>query len=263
MSVLQFAENLSDRAAADAVRTRIDWKYALGLELDDPGFDYSVLCEFRARLAEDGAADRLLEVMLQRLKEAGLLKPGGRQRTDATHVLGRPRAPVLAGRARPAPGSPALRLQLEAQTHRTPTPRPPRDPGRHDHQAHQDQSGPPERSLNRRYRIWWERPHSTGVESTTPRSSLHSVVSRASVRVTRRMRPAALRTVCCIRSVGEGKGTGAAGGCWRADSHRASEVKPSIACIIAKVTSSTSLSRGTTPTVGRQGVSCGESFRHC
>ncbi|MET7718246.1 IS1182 family transposase [Streptomyces sp. NPDC005407] len=87
VSVLQFAENFSDRAAADAVRTRIDWKYALGLELDDPGFDYSVLCEFRARLAEDGAADRLLEVMLQRLKEAGLLKPGGRQRTDATHVL--------------------------------------------------------------------------------------------------------------------------------------------------------------------------------
>ncbi|MFD7057299.1 transposase [Streptomyces mirabilis] len=87
VSVLQFAEDLSDRAAADEVRTRIDWNYALGLELDDPGFDYSVLREFRARLAEDGAADRLLEVMLQRLKEAGLLNPGGRQGTDATHVL--------------------------------------------------------------------------------------------------------------------------------------------------------------------------------
>ncbi|MFE4821922.1 transposase [Streptomyces sp. NPDC056704] len=87
VSVLQFAENLSDRAAADAVRTRIDWKYALGLELDDLGFDYSVLCEFRARLAENGAADRLLEAMSERLSEAGLLKAGGRQRTDATHVL--------------------------------------------------------------------------------------------------------------------------------------------------------------------------------
>ncbi|MEU9448483.1 transposase [Streptomyces sp. NPDC048277] len=84
---LQFAENLSDRAA-DAVRTRIDWKYSLGLELEDPGFDHSVLCEFRARLAEqDGAADRLLHVMLERLTEAGLLKAGGRQRTDAIHVL--------------------------------------------------------------------------------------------------------------------------------------------------------------------------------
>jgi transposase len=47
---MQFAEDLSDRAAADAIRSRIDWKYALGLELDDPGFNYSVLCEFRARL---------------------------------------------------------------------------------------------------------------------------------------------------------------------------------------------------------------------
>jgi transposase len=87
VSVLQFAENLSDRAAADAVRTRIDWKYALGLELEDPGFDYSVLCEFRARLCEHDAADPLLGMMLTRLVEAGLLKGRGRQRTDATHVL--------------------------------------------------------------------------------------------------------------------------------------------------------------------------------
>jgi transposase len=88
VSVLQFAENLSDRAAADAVRTRIDGKYALGLELEDPGFDHSVLCEFRARPAEqDGVPDRLLQLMLDRLREAGLLKAGGRQPTDATRVL--------------------------------------------------------------------------------------------------------------------------------------------------------------------------------
>ncbi len=48
ITVLQFAENLPARQAADAVRARIDWKYLLGLELTDPGFDYSVLCEFRA-----------------------------------------------------------------------------------------------------------------------------------------------------------------------------------------------------------------------
>ncbi|MFG2794697.1 transposase [Streptomyces sp. NPDC048419] len=66
----------------------MDWKYALGLELEDPGFDHSVLCEFRARLAEqDSAADRLLQVMLDRLRQTGLLKAGGRQCTDATHVL--------------------------------------------------------------------------------------------------------------------------------------------------------------------------------
>lgn len=87
VSVLQFAENLSDRAAADAVRTRIDWKYGLGLDLDDPGFDYSLLSEFRARLAEGNRADQLLQLMLDRLVAAGLLKGRGRQRTDATHVL--------------------------------------------------------------------------------------------------------------------------------------------------------------------------------
>ncbi|GGL95657.1 hypothetical protein GCM10010129_44480 [Streptomyces fumigatiscleroticus] len=87
VSVLQFAEDLTDRQAADAVRLRIDFKYALGLELEDAGFHYSVLSEFRARLAEDGRADRLLQMMLDRLVAAGLLKGRGRQRTDATHVL--------------------------------------------------------------------------------------------------------------------------------------------------------------------------------
>ncbi|WP_329276511.1 IS1182 family transposase [Streptomyces sp. NBC_01451] len=87
VSVLQFAEDLSDRAAAQAVRTRIDWKYALGLELEDSGFDHSLLCDFRARLVEGDAADRMLGVMLKRLTEAGLLKSGGRQRTDATYAL--------------------------------------------------------------------------------------------------------------------------------------------------------------------------------
>src|SRR5215216_4193639 len=85
--VLQFVEGLSDRQAADAVRGRIDWKYALGLELTDTGFDASVLSEFRARLVTGAAAERLLERMLDRLRERGLLVRGGRQRTDATHVL--------------------------------------------------------------------------------------------------------------------------------------------------------------------------------
>ncbi|WP_162795886.1 transposase [Nonomuraea lactucae] len=88
VSVLQFTEDYSDRQAACAVAVRIDWKYALGLELEDAGFDYSVLCEFRARLAEQPErADRLLGMMLDRLHAAGLVKGRGRQRTDATHVL--------------------------------------------------------------------------------------------------------------------------------------------------------------------------------
>jgi transposase len=97
VSVLQFAEGLSDRQAADAVRGRIDWKYALGLELADTGFDASVLSEFRARLAVDDQAERLLGQMLARLGEQRLLARGGRQRTDATHVLAAVREPGPAG----------------------------------------------------------------------------------------------------------------------------------------------------------------------
>ncbi len=87
VTVLQFRENLADRRAAEAVRARIDWKYVLGLELTDPGFDASVLCEFRARLVEGGAEERLLHKLLERCRELGLLKARGRQRTDATRVL--------------------------------------------------------------------------------------------------------------------------------------------------------------------------------
>lgn len=87
ISVMQFAEGLSDRQAADAVRARIDWKYALALELTDPGFDASVLCDFRARLVAGGAEQRLFEQMLLLFKDQGLVKGKGRQRTDATHIL--------------------------------------------------------------------------------------------------------------------------------------------------------------------------------
>src|SRR3954462_10966678 len=82
VTVLQFRDILPDRQAADAVRARIDWKYLLGLELDDPGFDASVLCEFRARLLDGGAEGLLLERLLDRCKGLGLLKARGRQRTD-------------------------------------------------------------------------------------------------------------------------------------------------------------------------------------
>ena len=87
VTVMQFLENLSDRQAADAVRARIDWKYALGLELTDPGFDYSVLSEFRDRLIQGKAEQMLLDRMLVHFKDKGLVKARGRQRTDSTHVL--------------------------------------------------------------------------------------------------------------------------------------------------------------------------------
>ena len=87
VTIFQFMENLSDRQAATAVRARIDWKYALGLELTDPGFDSTVLVEFRSRLVAGSAEGRLLDAVLTRCRERGWLKARGRQRTDATHVL--------------------------------------------------------------------------------------------------------------------------------------------------------------------------------
>ena len=92
VTVFQFAEGLSDRPAADAVRGRLDWKYALGLPLEDPGFDYSVLSEFRDRLLAGGAAAKVLDVLLDRCQAAGLVRARGRQRTDSTHVLAAVRA---------------------------------------------------------------------------------------------------------------------------------------------------------------------------
>jgi transposase len=87
-TLLQFVEGLTDRQAALAVRGRIDWKYCLGLSLEDTGFDPTILSDFRARLVEGGAERRLLELLLKRCEERRWVKAGGTQRTDATHVLG-------------------------------------------------------------------------------------------------------------------------------------------------------------------------------
>ena len=85
--IFQFLETLSDREAADAVRDRISWKYALGLPLDDPGFDYSVLSEFRARLLNGDAEALLFDAVLELAQDLRLLKARGKQRTDSTYVL--------------------------------------------------------------------------------------------------------------------------------------------------------------------------------
>src|SRR5215218_6778791 len=86
VTVLQMAENLTDRQAADAVRDKMSWKYALGLDLDDEGFDASVLSEFRTRVVEHGLEQRVLDLLLEALAGEGLVGAGGKQRTDSTHV---------------------------------------------------------------------------------------------------------------------------------------------------------------------------------
>jgi len=87
-SVLQFSEDLTDRQAAEAVRDRMTWKDALGLELEDPGFDASVLSEFRSRLVAGDLTCLALDALLERLASLGLVRGGGRQRTDSARVLG-------------------------------------------------------------------------------------------------------------------------------------------------------------------------------
>ena len=87
VTLMQYGEGLTDRQAADAVRTRIDWKYVLSLELTDTGFDFSVLSEFRGRLLAHGAERRLFDLLLEQCRERGWIKAHGKQRTDSTHVL--------------------------------------------------------------------------------------------------------------------------------------------------------------------------------
>src|SRR5947199_2254295 len=73
VTILQFREHLADRQAAEAVRARIDWKYLLRLELTDPGFDFSVLSEFRDPLLAGSAEELLLGKLLQRCRTPGRL----------------------------------------------------------------------------------------------------------------------------------------------------------------------------------------------
>jgi transposase len=87
VTVMQFMESLSDRQAAEAVRSRIDWKYILGLSLTDTGFDYSVLSEFRQRLLTGEQSSHLLDELLRVCQAQGWLQGQGKQRTDSTHVL--------------------------------------------------------------------------------------------------------------------------------------------------------------------------------
>lgn len=85
--VMQYMSDLSDRGAVAAVAARIDWKYALGLELSDSGFDASVLSLFRSRLLKGGKEKLVLDKLLERCQQLNLIKARGQARTDSTHIL--------------------------------------------------------------------------------------------------------------------------------------------------------------------------------
>ena len=92
VTVLQMMEDLGDRQAAEAVRTRLDWQYLLGLGLADAGFDHTVLSEFRGRVAAHQLEEAVLDALLAKLAADGLVRAGGKQRTDSTHVIAAVRA---------------------------------------------------------------------------------------------------------------------------------------------------------------------------
>jgi len=92
VTIFQFAEDLSDRQAADTVRARIDWKYARSRELTDRGFAHTVLRAFRGRLVEGGPERLRLDLLRRRFRDLALLQGRGRQRPDSTHVLAAGRA---------------------------------------------------------------------------------------------------------------------------------------------------------------------------
>ena len=87
VTLMQYGEGLTDRQAADAVRTRMDWKSVFSLELTETGFDFSLLSEFRSRLLAHGAERRLFDVLWEYCRQRGWIKAGGKQRTDSTPVL--------------------------------------------------------------------------------------------------------------------------------------------------------------------------------
>ena len=88
VTLLQFMEKVSDRRAAEQVAYHIGWKYALDLELAYPGFHPTVLVYFRDRLEENQAARVIFDGIVDLLIELGLIKRGGKQRIDSTHILG-------------------------------------------------------------------------------------------------------------------------------------------------------------------------------
>jgi transposase len=88
VTLLQFLEKVTDRGAVESVVYHLGWKYALDLELPYEGFHPTVLVYFRDRLEENQAERVLFDGIVDLLMELGLIKRGGKQRIDSTHILG-------------------------------------------------------------------------------------------------------------------------------------------------------------------------------
>jgi transposase len=86
--LLQYHDDCSDAEAEARMRFDLRWKHALGIGLEDGGFDSTVLCRFRRKLLECGLEHALFERLVNAAREAGLLTKDAAQLLDSSHILG-------------------------------------------------------------------------------------------------------------------------------------------------------------------------------
>src|SRR3954453_13180566 len=86
--LLQYHDDCSDAETEARIRFDLRWKHALGLTLEDEGFDSTVLCHFRRKLLERGLERALFERLVNAAREAKLIAKDATQLLDSSHVLG-------------------------------------------------------------------------------------------------------------------------------------------------------------------------------
>jgi len=81
---LQALHDYSDRETAEAVRFDVRWKIAIGLSLDDGGFDPSTLVYWRKRLAKSARPHRVNDAVKTVIEQTAVLTGRHRRAVDST-----------------------------------------------------------------------------------------------------------------------------------------------------------------------------------
>jgi len=85
--VLQTLEGLSDREALDQVRYNLRWKLALGLDLEDRGFDPSVLTYWRNRIKNSANPTLIFDLAREIISETKILNTHTKRVLDSTVLV--------------------------------------------------------------------------------------------------------------------------------------------------------------------------------
>src|SRR5215207_741692 len=86
--LLQYHDDCSDAEAEQRMRFDLRWKHALGIGLEEEGFDATLLCRCRRRLLECGLERSLFERLVNAARKIGLIAKDAAQLLDSSHVLG-------------------------------------------------------------------------------------------------------------------------------------------------------------------------------